>query len=123
MYINYGDKNFFDFGILIDTEHSDTVFPMLLCMPYSDEEDLFQFGDVEVDINDLWIDEKAVSDFCGSDKKIDPVGFAIGCINYYSWDNFGAMNYGYDWQRMDKNAIKEILKHRLIASDALDVCW
>lgn len=123
MYINYGDKNFFDFGILIDTEHSDTVFPMLLCMPYSDEEDLFQFGDVEVDIDDLWIDEKAVSDFCGSDKEIDPVGFAIGCTNYYSWDNFGAMNYGYDWQRMDKNAIKEILKHRLIASDALDVCW
>lgn len=53
MYRNYGDKDFFENGVLVDTEHSDTVFPMLLCRPYPDEEDLYQFGEVEVDLDDL----------------------------------------------------------------------
>lgn len=53
MYRNYGDKNFFENGILVDTEHSDTAFPMLLCRPYPDEEDLYQFGEVEVDLDDF----------------------------------------------------------------------
>ena len=36
MYRNYGDKNFFENGVLVDTDHSDTAFPMLLCRPYPD---------------------------------------------------------------------------------------
>lgn len=123
MYKNYGDRDFFEMGILVDTEHSDTVFPMLRCMPYSDEEDLFQFGELEVDINDSWINEKAVSDFCGSTKAEDPVGFAIGCTDYYSWDNFGAISYAYDWTRMSRDAIKDILKYRTIALDNLNISW
>lgn len=124
MYLNYGDKNFFENGILVDTEHSDRVFPMLLCRPYADEEDLYQFGMCEVDITDPWIDKKAVMEFVGmSEKNFDPVQFAIGCTSFYSWDNFGSMNYAYDWMRMSKNDICEILKYQLIASDNLDIEW
>lgn len=53
MYRNYGDRDFFEHGVLVDTEHSDTCFPMLLCRPYPDAEDLYQFGEVEVDLNDF----------------------------------------------------------------------
>ena len=28
MYINHGDKNFFEHGILVDSEHSDTLIDM-----------------------------------------------------------------------------------------------
>ena len=113
MYRNYGDKNFFENGILVDTEHSDTAFPMLLCRPYLD--DFKENG---------WGDRKAVMDFLGmTEETYDPVQFAIGCTEYFSWDNFGASSYAYDWQRMDKKSICEILKYRLIASDHLDIVW
>lgn len=128
MYRNYGDRDFFENGVLVDTEHSDTVFPMLLCRPYPDEEDLYQFGEVEVDLDDFkesgWGDRKVVMDYLGmTEETYDPVQFAIGCTEYFSWDNFWAASYAYDWQRIDKRSICEILKHRLIASDNLDIVW
>lgn len=128
MYVNYGDRDFFENGILVDSEHSDTCFRMLLCRPYPDQEDLYQFGDVEVDLDDFkdngWGDRKAVMDFLGmTEETFDPVQFAIGCTEYHSWDNFGAISYAYDWQRMDKKSICEILKYRQIASDNLDIVW
>lgn len=45
MYINHGDKNFFEYGCLMDSEHSDTVLDILYCRPYDDEEDSFFFAD------------------------------------------------------------------------------
>lgn len=128
MYRNYGDRDFFEHGVLVDTEHSDTCFPMLLCRPYPDAEDLYQFGEVEVDLNDFkddgWGDRKAIMDFLGmTEETYDPVRFAIGCTEYHSWDNFGAISYAYDWQHMDKKSICEILKCREIASDHLDIVW
>ena len=124
MYKNYGDVNFLEHGILVDTEHSDTVIDMLLCEPYSDEEDLFQFAHVQVDLEDAWIDRKAVMDFIGMDKEdYDPVQFAIGCTSYYSWDNFGAGDYGVfcDWQRCDEELIRKELKNYLIDWDNLRI--
>lgn len=128
MYRNYGDRDFFEHGVLVDTEHSDTCFPILLCRPYPDAEDLYQFGEVEVDLNDFkddgWGDRKAIMDFLGmTEETYDPVQFAIGCTEYHSWDNFGAISYAYDWQHMDKKSICEILKCREIASDHLDIVW
>lgn len=124
MYTNYGDKDFFENGCLVDTEHSDITFPMLLCRPYPDGEDLYQFAEVEIDITDSWIDKHAVMDYIGMDEDyFDPVKYAIGCTDYYSWDNFGAINYAYDWQRMSKADICEILKYRLIANDNLKIEW
>lgn len=124
MYVNHGDKNFFEYGVLVDSEHSDTCFPMLLCRPYTDEEDKYIFGEVEVDIRDSWIDRPNVMGFIGmTEETFDPVQFAIGCTEYYSWDNFGAINYAYDWRNMNKKSICEILKHHLIVSDNLDIVW
>lgn len=124
MYINYGDKDFFEYGCLVDSEHSDTVFQILRCMPYPDEEDLYQFGDLEVDINDSWIDRNAVMQYAGmKDATFDPIQFAIACTDYYGWDNFGAINYAYEWTQMNKAGICEILRNRLIASDNLDMAW
>ena len=102
--------------------------PTLLCRPYPDEEDLYQFGEVEVDLDDFkesgWGDRKVVMDYLGmTEETYDSVQFAIGCTEYFSWDNFGAASYAYDWQRIDKRSICEILKHRLIASDNLDIVW
>lgn len=123
MYINYGDRNFFDTGILVDTEHSDTEFPMILCRPYDDEENLYQFNEVTVDITGEWIDRASVMSFIGmTEETFDPVQFAIGCTSYYSWDNFG-QPYHYDWQRADRELIEGILNNRQIASDNLDMEW
>ena len=124
MYVNYGDKDFFERGILVDAEHSDTEFPILYCMPYPDEEDLFQFGDCRVDITDSWIKKQDVMNYIGmKETKFDPVLFAIGCIEYYGAENFGASSYAYDWRQMKRRDIEEMLKYRLIASDNLDITW
>lgn len=127
MYKNYGDKNFFEYGVLVDNDHSDTEIDIIRCLPYpepdEDGNDIYQFNEMTVDITDEWIDRKAVMDFIGmTEDTFDPVQFAIGCTDWYSWDNFG-LPYAYDWQRMDRNSICDILRHRMIASDGLDMPW
>lgn len=123
MYVNYGDRDFFEHGRLVDAEHSDTEFSLLVCDPYEDEEDLYQFGDITIDVTDDWIDKKAVMSFIGmTDETYDPIEYAIGCVDYYGIENFGP-GYWYDWRHMRASDIKDILKHRLIASDNLDICW
>lgn len=119
MYRNHGDRNFFELGILVDTEHSDTVFDMLLCRPYDDEEDKFCFAHIQVDIEDDWIDKDAVMSYAGMTKEdFDPVRYAIACTDFYSWSEFGAdSNYGYNWMDMDRKAIKKELSYYMIAWD------
>lgn len=121
MYKNYGDKNFFEYGLLVDSEHSDTVFDILYCRPYDDEEDLFQFARVQVDVDDTWIKQEAVEAFCGAKKSEDPIRYAIGCLEFYGPEEFGADSYAcrYDWRRMDRKSIKEEIKGYLIAYDNL----
>ena len=111
MYTNYGDVDFFEYGILVEKE-SDTEFSILRCVPYSDEENLYMFALLHVDVNDDWIDRDAVMSYLGM-NEFDPIHFAIGCTDYYSWENFGADNYGlsYDWRRMTKETIQEELKY------------
>ena len=124
MFINYGDRNFFEYGILVDSEHSDTEFQILYCRPYDDEEDKYLFAECTVDITDSWIDKKAVMSFAGmKEENFDPIRFAIDCIEYYGVENFGANSYVYDYRNMNEESIKEILKHRLIANDNLDITW
>lgn len=115
MYRNYGDKNFFETGILVeDPATSKAEFNMLLCRPYSDAEDLFQFSAVTVDINDAWIDRDAVMSFAGmTEDAFDPLHFAIACTEYYSWENFGAGSIPYpdgtNWRRMTRADIVSAL--------------
>lgn len=124
MYRNYADKDFFKYGCMVDDEHGDTVFDLLLCRPCDGEEDLYQFGDCEVDISDDWIDRKAVMDSMGmTEETFDPVWYAIGCTGYYAWDNFGAASCSYDWMYMTREKICEILKNRTISPENLDMTW
>lgn len=123
MYRNYGDRNFFEHGILADSDHSDTVIDLLLCEPYSDEEDLYCFARVQVDLEDAWIDWDMIQSITGYDHSdqanTDPVDAAIAAVSCYSWDNFGAADYGvsYDWQRMTRNGICKELRDYQIAWD------
>ena len=124
MYINYGDKDFFEYGRLVDAEHEEDICDILCCNPYLDEPDKFQFGHCRVDVTDTWIDRKAVMAFIGmSEETYDPIQFALGCVDYYSWDNFGVADYGcsYDWRNMDRASIRNILKGYLIAYDNLEI--
>ena len=120
MYQNYGDVNFFEYGVLIDDTHTDSEFDMLRCMPYSDEEDLFMFAPLHVDLNDGWMEIEEVMDYAGI-EEFDPVEYAIACTDYYSWDNFISMGYylPYDWQRMTRKEIIEELKSYDISFDNL----
>lgn len=121
MYINYGDRNFFELGCLVDSEHSDTVFDMILCRPY-DDEPMYQFAHVQVDIEASWIDKERVMSYIGmTNETFDPIRYAIGCTDYYGWDNFGAADYGvsYNWQQVDAETILKEVKGYLIAWDNL----
>ena len=121
MYINYGDKDFFELGTLVDSEHSDTEIKILYCRPYDDEENLYLFADCIVDIEDSWIDKKSIMDFLGmTENTFDSIQYAIGCIEYYGVENFSDSYNGYQFTMEE---IKEQLKYYLIASDNLDITW
>ena len=126
MFVNHGDVNFFEYGCLVDSEHSDTEFRILYCRPFDDEDDLYLFGDCTVNIEDDWIDRDAVLSYIGmmddtyEEGKFDAIQFAIGCIEYYGIDNFTG---GYDEIRLRKVEICERLKHYMIASDNLNIEW
>lgn len=91
-FINYGDKNFLDGGILLQKDPVyDTAFYILRCDPFSDMDDSFRFGELYVDTSDSWIDRKAVMDFAGITKEtFTKEDFAIACTDYYSWENFSS---------------------------------
>ena len=124
MYRNFGDVNFLERGCLVDTEHSDTEFDMLVCRPYDDEEDKYQFAHIQVDIEAPWIERSDIMQFIGmTEETWDPVQFAIGCADYFSWEKFGAADFGvcYDWTQCDESLIRKELRKYLIAWDDLRV--
>ena len=114
MYQNYGAKNFFEYGRLVESiGDKGTEFSILCCNPYSDHEDLYQFGECTVAIGDSWIDHDAVLNWIGmTEDSYDAVLFALGCLDYYGAANFGAQSYAYDWEHMNRKGIIDILKHR-----------
>ena len=114
MYRNYGDVDFFQYGVLVDDEHNENEYEMLLCRPYDDEEDLYCFGHVTVDITDSWIDKQSVMSYIGMTKEtFDPLQFAIGCVEFYSWENFGIIDYSakHCWYKQTRQDIDEQLRH------------
>lgn len=113
MYKNYGDKNFLESGRLMEPGHDGNTFSFLYCEPYQDSKDMYLFGDGTVDISDSWIDRDAVMSFIGmTQETFDPVVFALGCLDYYSLENFGVEHYAYDWRHMNRDEILKILKYR-----------
>lgn len=121
MFINFGDRNFFEYGILIDSEHSDTEFKILYCRPFDDAENLFYFADCEVNITENWLDKKSIMEYIGmTEENFDAALFAVGCVEYYGAENFSSP---YDGYMFTAEEIKERLKYYLIANDNLDITW
>lgn len=90
MYKNYGDKNFLEYGILVEEEKENEIYNMIICRPYSDKENKYIYGLCYVDITDSWIEKNEVMDYIGmSEENFKPIQFAIGCTEYYGLENFG----------------------------------
>ena len=90
MYKNYGDKNFLEYGILVEEEKENEIYNMIICRPYSDMENKYIYGLCYVDITDDWIEKDKVMNYIGmSEENFEPIQFAIGCTEYYSLENFG----------------------------------
>lgn len=100
MYKNYGDVNFFEYGIYVK-ELGNNEFSILKCMPSDDE--MYGFGELVVSIDDGWIDKDAVMSYAGM-ENFDSIMFAIACTDYYAWENFGS------FKRLTKKEVEENLK-------------
>lgn len=118
MWENYGDRNFFECGLLVNTDYSEikTEFQILYCRPYSDVADKYLFSECVVDITDNWIDKEAVMSYIGmSENDFDSIPYAIGCIYYYGYSNFNSYSlYG---TTKSKREIKKILEYFDISLD------
>jgi hypothetical protein len=55
-----------------------------------------------------------------NNENYNEIYFAIGCFEYYGADNFGTDFQ--NWQ-YDRKSICDILKHRMIASDNVNIEW
>lgn len=107
MYANYGDLDFFEYGILVKPE-SETAFNILHCVPVTDSDGKYMFSDCYIDIDDSWIDKQAVMSFIDmNDQEFDNILYAIGCIEYYGTYEFTG---GYEKPLMNKEEIKNELK-------------
>lgn len=119
MYLNYGDVNFFEYGRLVQNnrEHE---YDIIFCEPIYDTENLYYFGEITVNTTDSWIDKKAVCDYIGMNDLFYELQYAIGCLDYY-----GAENFGTDFQNWQytHDEICEILRHRMIANNDLNMEW
>ena len=102
MYKNYGDVNFLEYGLLLE-EQSENQFNFIVCRPFSDCENKYQYCDGYIDISDNWIDKESVMDYIGMEEKFDRIQFAIGCIEYYNLENFGTVNNDYTKEEVIEN--------------------
>ena len=112
MYNNYGDVNFFDYGVLVEADsNNENIFRIIKCQPDCDMENHYALQDVEIDVTDSWIDKHEVCAFNGlRDVSIDytdeeKVLFAIGVVDYYG-SNAGGFN-----QWMVKNEVIDYIEH------------
>lgn len=86
---NFGDINFFEYGVLVKKTDSAEVFRILYCLPHPEEENIFLFADCEVDITANWINRNAVMNYGGiTAENYNAVYFAISCIGYYGVEEF-----------------------------------
>ena len=113
MYKNYGDINFFEYGVLVEEEKKDEIYNVILCRPYFDDDNVFQYGQVTIDITENWLDKNQIMDYIGiTENNFNPIQFAIGCTEYYNLVNFGLYKSDYT-----KEEIKEDLRNYEISSD------
>ena len=112
MYKNYGDANFFEYGRMAELQNDGTV-DVLVCNPVCDCENperCYQFDQVNVNINDSWIDADAVCSYADVSKE-DIIRFAITCVDYYGAENFGNTWYYDESQFYTENEVLNSLKY------------
>lgn len=90
VYENYGDVNFLDGGCIIakDGDYYNVVTCDFVYDTLGDHNYLIQ--DCYVDIDDSWINQAEIEQYCGCNKEEDPDWFAKCCVDYYGGENFGA---------------------------------
>jgi hypothetical protein len=87
MYVNCGDVNFFEGGRLVE-DQGNGVFSIISCdFIFDAGDDAYLFADVEVDVNDDWIDKAAVESFSGGSEN--DMMFALDALSYYGPQEFG----------------------------------
>lgn len=107
-YFNYGDVNPIEHGGIWVKKIDNHTFEIIKNIPETNE-----LLDLKVDITDSWIERERVMSFIGmTEKEFNPIWFAIGCINYYSADNFGGTI-----KCSNKNELIDILFYRGIIED------
>lgn len=94
MYKNYGDVNFFDYGVLVQcNKNNENEYDIIKCNPDCDTENNYLLTMDCIDITDSWIDKHDVCSYIGlRDFSIDyteeeKILFAIGAIDYYGTQN------------------------------------
>lgn len=84
-YKNYGDVNPLEYGGIWVRKNTETEFDIVR---YDPEDRIF--ANLLVNIFDSWIDRISVMNFIGmTEETFDSIWFAIGCIDYYVYENFG----------------------------------
>ena len=107
MYTNYGDRNFWEHGRLVDVEHSDEEINVIYCEPYTDTENLYLFAACTVNLTDDWIDWAAVRSYAGLNAESidDDINtkelLAIAAIDYYGVENFSSPYEGYQFTKQE----------------------
>ena len=94
MYKNYGDVNFFDYGVLVEVnKNNENEFDIIKCTPDCDTENNYLFTTDCIDITDSWINKREVCSYIGlRDFSIDytveeKILLAIGVVEYYGTQN------------------------------------
>ena len=124
MFRNYGDRNFLQYGCLVDDEHEENEVRVLYCRPFDEPNGYtgeweYLFADCTVCVEDDWIDRKAVMDYIGMTyESYDEIRYAIGCIEYYGVENFAD---SFSTNILTAGGVKRELDYYLIAWDNLVV--
>lgn len=101
MYKNYGDKDFFEFGIL--AKECDEYVNVLYCSPDPDKEGKYIFANCYVDPDADWVDKSVLS--CDTDA--DRVIRAIACVEYYGVCEFTS---GAGYELLSREEVEDRLK-------------
>lgn len=85
---NYGDVDFFDYGVLVE-EMRENEYRVVKCQCNCDEENNYLLQDDVIDITDSWIDKDDVCSYIGlrgysiDYTEEEKLQLAIGVLDYY----------------------------------------
>ena len=110
---NYGDVSLTE-GARFVKKVGDTEYQIVSTDFIEDCEDdkCYIVTDCLVDISDSWIDKEDVMSYAGMvaiDVRDDPIRYALSCLSYYGWCNFGEYLTTYEGRLLTEDEmIKEI---------------